>query len=58
MSRKAKMTKEEKKKLKDLEKQEKEMKKKNEARMKNRQKGLKAHKVCTFTYTTVCVNVK
>ena len=56
LSRKNKLSKEEKKRLKDLEKQEKdrqkqekemekEMKRKNEIRTKNRQKGLKTHKV-------------
>ena len=46
------MSKDEKKKQKELEKMEKEQKKKNELKMKNKQKGLKAHKVC------LCVGVE
>ena len=59
MSRRQKLSKDEKKRLKELEKQEKEkqkqekemekeMKKKNEIRMKNRQKGLKTYKVSVY----------
>ncbi len=40
-----KLTKDEKKKQKEQEKLEKEQKRRNEIKMKNRQKGLKAHKV-------------
>ena len=56
LSRK-KLSKDEKRKLKEMEKLEREQKRKNELRMKNKQKGLKAHKVCVRYWQGVDVYV-